>query len=87
MSSFPGSDSSAAQGLNPFPNSSTTVPVRRSTSVMPLFATLRVFEPGGIFRASASPAGPAGETGPASVAVMAAGAAAGFAFMRRKRNK
>lgn len=80
MSSFPGSDSSAAQGLN----ASATSPVRRSDSLSPLFATLRVFEPWGR-TIRTSPQGPAGQTGPASVAVMAAGAAAGFAFMRRRR--
>lgn len=34
-----------------------------------------------------APSGPVGQTGPASVAVIAAGAAAGFAWMRRKRQQ
>jgi len=55
-----------------------------SAPASPLFATLRAFEPWGK-RVRVSPQGPAGETGPASIAVMAAGAAAGLAWMRRKR--
>jgi hypothetical protein len=34
-----------------------------------------------------TPSGPVGQTGPAAVAIMAAGAAMGFAWMRRKRTK
>ena len=52
----------------------------------PLFATLQTFEPwrrGSTVRVPTH--APAGETGPAAMAVMAAGAAAGLAWMRRRR--
>jgi cysteine-rich repeat protein len=66
-------------------SSSSIQPVRRPDSITPLFATLRVFEPLTVRTVIVPPQGPAGETGPASIAVMAAGAAAGFAWMRRRR--
>jgi len=66
-------------------SSSSTASVTPPSSRAPLFATLKVFQPAGTI--PASPQGPAGQTGPASAAVMAAGAAAGLAFMRRKRRE
>ncbi len=72
--------SSSSSSLSPVQPAQTRPP----SSASPLFATLRVFEPWGR-TIRTSPKGPAGETGPASAAVMAAGAAAGWAWVRRKK--
>lgn len=51
------------------------------SAAVPAFAEASVGQP------YASVSGPAGKTGPASLALMVSGAAAGFAWMRRKRGR
>jgi cysteine-rich repeat protein len=62
-------------------------PLQKPGLTTPLFASLRVFEPLGQQTVRTPPQGPAGQTGPASTAVMAAGAAAGFAWTRRRKRR